>query len=193
MLVVTRETRLAFEQLSGHMRRFQVGSVWFSDVFRCFPFQLQILQIVISMKSQVWTVDLDRFMVDIWYEIYIDTIDLKSQWDGPNRDAQHGSRNTDLAGRAFNLDGKTDGVEAAGILGNPPAEGFQWNSNDFQNVKKTSQKGQRFPRDGESVYFNTVNSAELLSNVSTVRRFLHPPGRMFWCHCCDCSKPGLVY
>ena len=25
MLVVTRETRLAFEQLSGQMRRFQVG------------------------------------------------------------------------------------------------------------------------------------------------------------------------
>lgn len=113
-------------------------------VFRCFPFQLQVLQIVISMKSQVWTVDLCRFMVDIWYEICIDMIDLKSKWDGPNRDAQHGSRNTDLAGRAFNPDGKTHGVEAAGILANPPAEGFQWNSNDFQNVKKkTSQKGHR--------------------------------------------------
>jgi len=34
-------------------------------------------------------------------------------------------------------------------------------------------------RDGKGVYFNTVNSAELLSKVSKVRRFLHPPGRMF--------------
>lgn len=135
MLVVTRETRLAFEQLSGHMRRFQVGSVWFSDVFRCFPFQLQILQIVISMKSQVWTVDLDRFMVDIWYEICIDTIDLKSQWDGPNRDAQHGSRRQSFQSWRKNWWGGSGRNPRESSCGGFPME-FQW----FPKCQKNESK-----------------------------------------------------
>ena len=55
--------------------------------------------------------------------ICIDDIrDLKSamRWAKPRR--AKCSRDTDLAGRAFNPDGKIDGVEGAlkGIPGNPP-------------------------------------------------------------------------